>query len=216
MRKWILFPATLALLVMASQAQATLLPPGGFVLPVPTASYAGTVLASITQGYSFSTSIGTATGTVTELVVRDTLNPFGAGDLSFIYQVKVSTIDVGAISGGSYTGFLTDVAQTAGPPSLPAGTVLSLLATRSTPDTVRFTFFPSVLPGETSFAQIIRTNATAFTTGTIGLIDSGGETLNGFAPTATPEPTSLVLLASLSLGIGCAAFRRHRRRPEIA
>jgi hypothetical protein len=132
--------------------------------------------------YSFHTAAGTATGTVRELVVKDTLNPFGAGDLTFIYQVQVKTIDIGGISGASDFGTKLDVGQTAGPPSLPTGTGTSLFANRNLDgDTFRFTFVPDVGPGRTSFAQVVRTNSRMITTGTIGLIDGGGTTLPGVA-----------------------------------
>src|SRR5260370_36012378 len=86
-------------------------------------------------------------------------------------------------------------------------------------DGVGFNFIPPVGPdggvSDTSFELIIRTNATTFGAGSIGIIDGGGQTLSGFAPTPTtavPEPASIVLL-----GLGAAGmwtYGRKRRHGE--
>ena len=98
------------------------------------------------------------------------------------------------------------------------GTEASDYADRTAAGVIGFNFVPNgaskVIPGTTSFIQIIRTNATAYTVGNFGLIDGYADNAKGFAPTITaavPEPeTYAMLFAGLGL-IGFVARRRHYR-----
>ena len=197
----------------AQYVTASPIPPGGVVSPVPIADESGPIVADTgLVPYSFAAN----TGTVREIVVGDSLNPWGAGDLTFIYQVHVSTGEIGRLTGTDYTGFLTDVSQHAAhPPLITTGTHPADIATRSADGSVvGFDFITAIAPEpaptdfttDTSLALLVRTNATSFTTGTIGLIDGGGTTEPGFAPTAVPIPSA----AWGGLGLlGLLAIRRN-------
>jgi hypothetical protein len=209
--------AVVASLFISSHAQATSLPVGTTVSSITTGSLgAGSTKVADTGAISYSFGSGN-TGTVQEQVWRDTANPNGSGDLSFVYQVTVTGNDIQHLNGGGYDSFLTDVAQSptdtnAGAPPLGTGTVLAASADRLTASTVEWNFNPVVGVGSTSYELIVRTNATTFGGGFIGLIDAGSSpTINGFAP--GPEPASMLLFAGAFAGLGCAAGWRRWRKP---
>lgn len=198
--------------LLPQHVTANPIPPGGIASPVPAADESGPLVADTgLVPYSFAAN----TGTVREIVVEDSLNPWGAGDLTFIYQVHVSAGEIGRLTGSDYTGFLTDVSQHAAhPPLITTSTHPADLATRSADGSVvGFDFITAIAPEpaptdfttDTSLALLVRTNATSFTTGTIGLIDGGGDTLGGFAPTSLPAP--LAVWGGLGL-LGLLAFGR--------
>ena len=201
----------LALLtLLIGNAQAVLLAPGGTVVPV-SADAAGSLLADTgLMAFSFGTPL--VTGTVRELVVADTLNPFGSGDLTFIYQVSDATGDVGRLTGSSFAGWLTDVSVFTGHPPLVAGSASPITIDRTigAGDVVGFNFSPKLFPGDTSLALLIRTNATTFGAGSIGVIDGGGTTLVGFAP--APEPAYAGLLLGGLFGLGLLVARRFQAK----
>jgi len=195
------------------------------------AGYAGLIVADSknlgTINYTFGGGVNT--GTVEEIVVKDTLNPYStAGDakLSFIFQVHVATGDITRLTNSNYPNnltILTDVAQgpggtgTAGIEADPfvAGSRAAASANR-TPSAVGFNFDPAILstdPTTTTLALIIRTNTDNYGTGFIGLIDGGGFSTAGYAPLASPEPASVVLL-----GFGAAGMLGYgwKRRKAIA
>jgi hypothetical protein len=221
MKKIALFAAVGALLILSTAAQANPLPPGGAVVP-DHRSVSGTILADTGfTGYTLKNNAGqtVGTGSVQEEVIADALNPFGAGDLSFVYQVHVDTGDVGRLSATSFAGFLTDAAQFTGQPPLQAGSVAASVATRSSlaadnGATVGFNFIPAMTPGQTSLALIVSTNATRFQAGEFNLIDGGISTTPGFAP-QVPEPASLVLFGGLALGLTGAGLRRWRQNKAV-
>ena len=81
-----------------------------------------TILASTgVQAYSFPAvgfpNAGIDTGFVEELAVTCTCNPYGANDITFMYQFSVTGGDISGLSGSFYGTFLTDVNQGTG--SLP-------------------------------------------------------------------------------------------------
>ena len=193
-------------------ATASLIPPGGTVTPVPMADAAGPIVADTgLLPYSFGLPAGTDSGTAREIVVADSLNPFGAGDLTFIYQVHVTTGEIGRVTGSDYTSFLTDVSQfSPHSPFITTGTHPADLADRSVDGSVvGFDFLTAITPDtgttDTSLSLLIRTDAKHFTSGSIGLIDGGGATEPGFAPAGVPIPSAA--WGGLAL-LGLLAFRR--------
>lgn len=202
--------AALGLLMVGSSAFATLLPPGGTVTPNAT-SLTGLILADSVKPFSFAGD----TGTMEESVVQSTSgNPFGAGDLSFLFQVSVSTGVVEHLTDTSFAGFSTDAMYdaTAGGASYVNGNDAPTEADRAVDGSVVSFDFPGAA-GITSttgpsYTLIINTNALFYQPGTVGLIDGGGETLPGYEP-AVPEPaTAMVALVGLPL----LARRRSMRR----
>jgi hypothetical protein len=191
-------------------AHAVLLPPGGTVAPV-SADASGLILAD-TGLLPFAFGSPISTGTVEEIVVADSLNPFGAGDLTFIYQVTNVTGDVGRLTGSSYAGWLTDVSVfTPHPPFIVTGSFSPSTIDRSpgAGDVVGFNFSPKLM-ADTSLALLIRTNATIFSAGSIGVIDGGGTTLAGFAP--APEPAFEGLLLGGLFAVGLFLTRRFQAK----
>jgi hypothetical protein len=160
---------------------------------------AGPLLASTgAQPFSF---VGD-TGTVSEIVFTDSVT----GGVDFIFQVSVATNYIGALTGYNFAGYTTNVGY--GLPTSPdlqcgggiscSGTVApSSIASSADGSVITFNFNPNV-SGAITYALEIQTNASSFTTGSIGLIDGGGATLNGYAPTGAtvPEPSSMLLLGA--------------------
>lgn len=201
----------LGVALLPLRATAIPIPPGGFITPVPMGDAAGPILADTGLiPYSFGIPAGTDTGTAREIVIADSLNPFGAGDLTFLYQVHVTAGEIGRVTGSDYTGFITDVTQFAPhSPFITTGIHPADLADRGSDGAVvGFDFLTPITPDagttDTSLALIIRTNATHFTSGSIGLIDGGGATEPGFAPAGVPIPSAawggLGLLGLLAFG----------------
>ena len=91
------------------------------------------------------------------------------------------------------------------------GTEMSDYADRTLLGVIGFNFVPNgaskIIPGTTSFTQVIRTDARSFQAGNFGLINGFGDNAVGFAA-AVPEPeTYAMLLAGLGL-MGTIARRR--------
>jgi hypothetical protein len=221
-KRLILFSLAALLMVGPSPAKAGLLVPGGTNLPpdaldlpgkLTTADVSGPILKD-TGLLPYSFGGGAEMGTLRELVVADALNPFGAGKLSFVYQVHVALGDITRITGGSYAGFLTDVAEFASHlPLILTGTHGADSADRVTLGnggaTVGFNFDPAIVPDagltDTTLALIVRTNADLFQPGFIGLQDTGAQQFDGWTPAPTPEPASILLAgfgAASMLGYG--------------
>lgn len=92
------------------------------------------------------------------------------------------------------------------------GTVVSDTADRSAFGVIGFNFIPDgtskIDPGLTSFTQIIRTNARAYTAGNFGLLNGIGDNAIGFAA-AVPEPESYAMLLA-GLGLMGTIMRRRK------
>jgi hypothetical protein len=225
--RWFIVQAVFASCFLAAgpRAKATPLSSGGSVVATTPFVETGTVIDSASYSYSFSG--GTDTGVLREEVVQ-TGGP--GSTLDFLYQVSVTANEIHSFNAIDFTGFTTDVEQNPTGVTgdiMALGTILSSTVTRSFDgSTVNFNFDPvRILAGTTSYVQIVKTNATAYdSAGNVGLFDTGtfniGSESDGsgtpnhvvpiFEPTtATPEPSSLVLFAGLTVGAGgVAAWRQ--------
>jgi hypothetical protein len=197
--------------VFASLANATLLAPNGSTgaLGSTLNPVTGPVLVSVVnEAYNLG---GGDTGTVSEWVVADANNTFGAGDLDFIYQVTVTgpptVSDIGRLTGSSYGSQTTDVYDGGWAGTVP-GTVAPINATNTGTGGVAFNFSPTIKGGSTSYQLIVETSVTGYVAGSIGLLDTNGGTVAGYAP--SPEPGSVGLLLGGLFGLGLFVTRRFR------
>jgi hypothetical protein len=147
----------------------------------------------------------------TAVIGGDTSNPFGSGDLDFVYQVANLACatppcdSIGRVTATDFTGFQTD----AGYFNFGGGTVAPSFVDRVTADVVGFGFVTTrITSGTTSFTLVVKTDATAYTAGIANIIDGGVKSLPAYAP-AVPEPSLGWLLGGAMLAM--AGFRRFRR-----
>lgn len=98
------------------------------------------------------------------------------------------------------------------------GTERSNYADRTAMGVIGFNFVPDgfskIVPGTTSYTQVIRTSARTFTEGNFGLLNGIGDNARAFAPTDVagpqdiPEPGGLGLALAGLGGVGSAWRRR--------
>ena len=225
MKRYAILAATAALSFYATPASATLLPPASSGI-VPSAfdlSTQGTLLATS----STTASALTFAGDMTSAVYLNTL-----GTLDFYYQVTRtgggstpgSDEAIQRFTTSSFAGFDVDALiyaldpdgagpfDTANNPGLDTSTA----SRNASGGILEINFGANNLAGtEESATYIFRTNATAFTSGTFGVLDGSAFQGTTFAPTgAVPEPgTWMTMLAGFG-AIGTAL--RFRRRRKVA
>ena len=200
------------------RAQATSLTPGGMGTPDGIAP-SGSNLVVVADTGSQSYANGANSGTIQEYVLKGDTSKNSLGGLDFVFQVKVSGGSLPIASLSNFSGVsLIDVSQVAGPITLGGGGTILGTGTKqaatadwtSDSSTVDFFFIPSAKSGTTTYVMVVRTNVSQFTNGSIDLSGIG---LKGFAP--SPEPASMVLLASCFAGLaGPGLWRRLRRRGQ--
>ncbi len=231
MKSYLLSAAAAIVAIGATPASAVILPNGSSnLLPTPFAVIAGTQ-GTVIASQSFSGSALTFSATFRQAVYRNT-----NGTLDFYYQVERtgpgsngSSEEIGGFTVASFGSFIVD-GYASGPdpdgagfftmaanPTLSNGTPFGSTTTfgrSNSGDILRTNFgLNGLTTTEISATYVFRTNATAFTTGTFGIID--GSTLQGitFAPTV-PEPASWAMMIG-GFGLLGAAARRSRRATAV-
>ncbi len=209
-----------AFTAVPAQAVSIVAGSSGLIFDPFVAATQGTLLASVNNpgvGLTFSAIMRSA-------VYRNT-----SGTLDFYYQVARTGAGttgnqmIDAFTAADFSGFLVDGFVSAADPdgagfftaanNPPSSTTRT---GRSSSDvTLQTDFGTNGLDGtEISATYIFRTNATAFTAGTYGIID--GSTISGvaFAPiNAVPEPATWGLML---VGFGVVGSAMRRRKVSVA
>jgi len=160
---------------------------------------------TVVQNFNFAGNIGT----VQEVVTTDTVTGF----LDFLSEVNVTAGTIEHLTLANFAnafvlgpvdvGYDTE-ACLAGVSCAPVDPTTIAPTSVNTPDggkTISFNFAPAVLGGDTSFLLVVKTQSQVFTPGTLGLIDGGGQTLNGFQPTPEPAQTGILLGGLFAAGL---------------
>ncbi len=165
---------------------------------------------------SQSSAVSTArySGTVLSAVYT---NSMGTLDFLFQYINDPRSLDaIERLTPNSFAGWTTDVGyRTAALGAFGAGSVSPLTVDRTGDGAVVGFNFASfnpatrVGPGQTSNILEIRTTATKYTAGMVGVLDGAGSTALGYQPSAVPEPSSLAMLGAGLVGL--SALRRKRK-----
>jgi hypothetical protein len=208
--KKLVLAASAAFMVVAAApaAHALVLDPGASGSPDLLSLGLGSTLVADTGSLSFSNSA--FSGTIDEWVYQDTANPFGSGDLTWIIQVDNSASSSDAIArvtAGNFATFMTDVGDDGGA-NAPS------LVDRDTPGhTIGFSWASTggLLASETSDLLFVDTNATRFTAGTLAVIDSRTSDLDGYEPSAVPEPATWAMMLIGFAGLGVVGYRGSRK-----
>jgi len=208
--------AGLMLGALGSSAMAVLIAPGQ-TLPTAGAGVFGGGLVFDTGPQPFAgvdvNNNVVFTGLLDSKVYTDPTNPFGAGDLDFVYQFSndnnLNNDNILHFSATSFLGYLTNADFAAG-----TGTPTDFPTTverDSVGDTLDFNFplSSAVYPGTTSADLVVQTNAKTFQIGIASLQDGGNVSLPAPAPLSVPEPTTIAIA-----GFGLCALGMRRRATQ--
>jgi hypothetical protein len=186
----------LAVVAPSGHANANVLPLGGTVAPdVFSIDYnTGYTAVADTGLQAFSFAGGVDTGSVVQFVLKNNTTGF----LDFVTEFNVTAgvvqdLSVANFTNAGYSATYPDVGYNSlqcisGLTGCP-GTFVAPTGVNATGDgsVIEFTFGSTgVTAGELSNELVVQTNATTFSPGTIGLIDGGGATANGYEPAPAP------------------------------
>lgn len=195
--------AELALLVIVPTAYGSaLVPPQSPIAPDSWDSCATCV--PLGSGIFGTGSTGPNLGFVYSVGVftNDPLNPYGLGDLDFVYSVlngATSTASISGIAATAFTGFSTDVGYFTAT-AFPGGTIAPTTVDRISANIVGFNF-NSFAPGDESLVLVIKTDATAYGAGLLNITDDAGGNGSVMALAPVPEPGPVWPLGCALLGV---------------
>lgn len=205
----------LAMTGVFTTANATVLSPNVIAnsVDIVAAPFGGTLLDFATTAINNSSYNGFARAAVYDV---------GTG-LDFYYQFSNDSTSLNGVERFAMFDFSTEnddiveVFQTAlGFDGFVNGSEASDAADRTGPGVIGFNFIPDgqskIIPGTSSYIQIIRTNAQSYVAGTFGLLNGIGDNAVGFAP-AIPEPETYAMMLA---GLGLIGFIGRRRLTQAA
>jgi len=178
--------------------------------PSNTTFQGGMLLASLSNAVASPSFTGTA---------RSAVYRNAGGTLDFYYQfTNNGPADIGRLSFFNFDGFTTDVFNITNGAAIGAGFLVGTVDSAEVDrgispalNAIGFDYQAGVfLPGTTSLALLIRTNATDFQAGTFNIINGSVASTATFAPAnPIPEPTTMLLLGT---GLAGVAARIRKRR----